>query len=88
MRHLVEQRIRRKIVEESDIINDDLLFRESCAKLVWDIPMDELRKLITLVKVDPEVELKKGQSDIASFNQLLMLKKEECILYKASIDLP
>lgn len=72
--------------------NDEYIFRDLARKMVSEMPLDELHKLINFTKIDPNsVESEKvlrNSMDRLSFEQILQLRKERVILYCAEVDLP
>jgi len=73
-------------------VNDEYLFRELARKMVSDIPLEELHKLINLNKIDPnsdESEKVLSESiDRFEIEQIHQLRNDRVILYSAKVDLP
>ena len=73
-------------------VNDEYIFRNLARKMVSEIPLDELHKLINLTKIDPNsVEIEKvlrNSMDRLKIEQILQLRNEGVILYCAKVDLP
>ena len=72
--------------------NDEYIFRDLARKMVSEMPLDELHKLINFTKIDlNSVESEKvlrNSMDRLSFEQILQLRNERVILYCAEVDLP
>jgi hypothetical protein len=71
---------------------DEHFFRDLAHRLVQDIPLAELHKLIKLTKIDPysdksEKVLRNSMNKYA-IDQIQQLKEERLILYCAQVDLP
>lgn len=73
-------------------VNDEDIFRKLARKMVSEMPLDELHKLINLTKIDPNsVESEKvlhNSRDKFEIEQILQLRNEKVILYCAKVDLP
>ena len=73
-------------------VNDEYIFRDLARKMVSEMPLDELQKLINFTKIDlNSVESEKvlrNSMDRLSFEQILQLRNERVILYCAEVDLP
>ena len=84
-----------KVIPEvlnSTKVNDEYIFRDLARKMVSEMPLDELHKLINLTKIDPNsVESEKmlrNSMDRFKIEQILQLRNERVILYCAKVDLP
>ena len=73
-------------------VNDEYIFRDLARKMVSEMPLDELHKLINFTKIDlNSIESEKAllnSMDRLSFEQILQLRNERVILYCAEVDLP
>ena len=73
-------------------VNDECLFRDLARKLVSEMPLDELHKLINLTKIDPNSDESKkvlrNSMDRFKIGQIHQLRNEGVILYCAKVDLP
>ena len=73
-------------------VNDEYLFRELARKMVTEMPVDELSKLIKFTKTDPntsEVRAKINDYRTAEHerHRLMMLERQQIILYEAEVSL-
>ena len=72
-------------------INDEYLFRDLARKMVSEMPLDELHKLINFKKIDPNSE--DSQKTLTSsmnrfkIEQILHLRYEGVILYSSECNL-
>lgn len=74
-------------------LDDDCVFRELARKMVTDMPITELHKLIKLSKTDPTSDHSKKvlwDEDYPQWQkeQIQSLKIDRVILYEAECDLP
>jgi len=73
-------------------VNDEYLFRDLARKMVSEIPLDELHKLISLAKIDPNSDesekVLRESMDRFKIEQIHQLRNERVILYSAKVDLP
>jgi hypothetical protein len=73
-------------------VNDEYLFRDLARKMVSEMPLDELHKLISLTKIDPNSDesekVLRNSMDWFKIEQIHQLRNERVILYCAKVDLP
>lgn len=73
-------------------VNDEYLFRDLARKMVSEMPLEELHKLINLTKIDPNSaeseKVLRESMDRFKIEQILQLRNEKVILYSAKVDLP
>lgn len=73
-------------------VNDEYLFRELARKMVSEMPLEELHKLINLTKIDPNSDesekVLRESMDRFKIEQIYQLRNERAILYSAKVDLP
>lgn len=73
-------------------IDDEYLFRELARKMVSEMPLNELHKLINFTKIDANSDESEkvllNSMDMSKVEQIYQLRNERVILYCAKIDLP
>jgi hypothetical protein len=73
-------------------VNDEYLFRDLARKMVSEIPLEELHKLIKLTKIDPNSDesekVLRENMDRFKIEQIHQLKSQGFILYCAKVNLP
>lgn len=73
-------------------VNDEYLFRDLARKMVSEMPLEELHKLINLTKIDPNSDesekVLRESMDRFKIEQIHQLRSERVILYSAKVDLP
>lgn len=89
MRFRAEQEVSQRMLEDTDI-NDEYLFRELARKMVSEIPIKELHKLIKLTKTDPRS--KESKEVFYGFNELekdkiVNLDQRGTVLYEGECDI-
>ena len=71
-------------------VNDEYLFRDLARKMVSEMPLKELHKLINLTKIDPNSEdsekVLRESMDRFKIEQIHQLRSERVILYCAKVD--
>jgi hypothetical protein len=71
--------------------NDEYLFRDLARKMVSEMPLEELHKLVNLTKIDPNSseseKVLRESMDRFKVEQILKLRDEKIILYSAKVDL-
>ena len=91
MKHRCEVKVTPELFKNTKI-NDEYLFRDLARKMVSEIPLDELHKLINLTKIDPysdeSEKVLRNSMDWFEIKQIHQLRNEKVILYFAKIDLP
>ena len=92
MKTQLEFRLARRTLEETQI-NDEYMYRDLARRMVNEMPIDELHKLIKLTKIDPFSYV--GESNNSRYimddymrNIISNLINEDAILYKAEVNLP
>jgi hypothetical protein len=78
--------------ELTNMIDDEFLYRQLANKLIADIPIEDLFKLISFKKIDPNsIE---SREFILNFmtphnerQQLLELKDTDCLIYKCRLNI-
>lgn len=91
MKNRCEVKVKPELLNNTKV-NDEYLFRDLARKMVSEMPLDELHKLINLTKIDPnsdesEKVLRKSM-DRFNIEQIHRLRSERVILYCAKVDLP
>jgi len=79
--------------EEVEGLGDNYLFRRLAVKMVEEIPMKELHKLMKFTKIDPhkfDVHTKLSDKEYFDFKrvQIEMLFEEKVILFEVEVTLP
>ena len=73
-------------------VNDEYLFRDLARKMVSEMPLEELNKLIHLTKIDPNSEESKKvlrqSMDRFKIDEIHQLRSQVVILYRAKVNLP
>ena len=91
MKNRCEVKVTAELINKTKV-NDEYIFRDLARKMVSEMPLDELHKLINFTKIDlNSVESEKvlrNSMDSLSFEQILQLRKERVILYCSEVDLP
>ena len=91
MKNRCEVKVTHEVITKTKV-NDEYIFRDLARKMVSEMPLDELHKLINFTKIDlNSVESEKAllnSMDRLSFEQILQLRNERVILYCAEVDLP
>jgi hypothetical protein len=90
MRNRCEVKVNPKSLNNT-IINDEFLFRDLACKMVSEMPLQELHKLIKLTKIDPysfeSNEVLLHSNDTFKAEQIQQLRSERVVLYSAKVDL-
>ena len=91
MKNRCEVKVTPELINRTKV-NDEYIFRDLARKMVSEMPLDELHKLINFTKIDPNsVESEKvlrNSMDRLKIEQILQLRNERVILYCAEVDLP
>ena len=91
MRNKIEVKVAPELLNNTQV-NDEYLFRDLARRMVSEIPLDELHKLISLAKIDPNSDesekVLRESMDRFKIEQIHQLRNERVILYSAKIDLP
>ena len=92
MKHRLQTKITSELFENSQI-NDESIFRNLATRMVTELPIDELHKLIKFTKTDPNSEHSKRVRWDLNYpswqrKQVHQLKNEDVILYEAECNLP
>jgi len=78
--------------EEIEGLDDDYLFRRLAVKMVEEIPMNELHKLMKFTKLDPhtfDVNKNLSYKDYCDYKvQIQMLIEEKVILLEVELTIP
>ena len=71
-------------------VNDEYLFRDLARKMVSEMPLEELHKLINLTKIDPNSDqsekVLRESMDRFKIEQIHQLRSERVIFYSAKVD--
>jgi len=92
MKNRCEVKVRPELLENTHI-TDEYLFREIARKMVTDMPIKELHKLIKLRKINPfsnesvEAFYNDNLSDL-KIQKINQLRMEGLLLFTAKVDLP
>lgn len=89
MTNKVEIKVTRELLANSPV-NDEYIFRQLASKMVNDMPLEELKKLITFTITDPTTrEARAKMNDVKTPEheriRLMMLLHHNLILYEAEI---
>lgn len=91
MKNRCEAKVMPELINSTKI-NDEEIFRKLARKMVSEMPLDELHKLINLTKIDPNSfeshKVLRSNMDRFKTEQILQLRNEKVILYCAEVDLP
>lgn len=89
MKHVILKQINRDTFKESHLTEEDL-FKEMARKLVSEIPIEELKKIIKFTKNDPLDKLSEEHKMhiLASTAKSLFNHPSMFITYKGEINLP
>ena len=91
MKNRCEVKVRAEVLNRTKV-NDEYIFRKLARKMVSEMPLDELHKLINFTKIYPNsIESEKvlrNSMDRFKVEQILQLRNERVILYCAKVDLP
>jgi hypothetical protein len=84
MRYYSEVRIPKEAFIDTTI-NDEFIYRELARKMVSDMPIYNLMKLIEFTKIDPNDKDFRAKMHEYDLNEKRRLINEQLILFKASI---
>lgn len=90
MRYQCEVKVTPELLENTKV-NDEYLFRDLARKIVSEMPLELLKDLIQLDKIDPNSE--KSQKVLRDgihrhkIERILQLRDERVILYTAEVDI-
>ena len=92
MKNRLEVKIRPELLKDTQI-DDEYLYRDLAMRMVKEMPIDELHKLMILSKVDPNTDHSKKvlwDEDYPDWQkkQIYQLRNEDVILYEIECDLP
>ena len=92
MKNRVQFKTRPELLKDTGI-DDEYLFRDLAMRMVKEMPIDELHKLMEFSKTDPNSEHSKRvlwDEDYPDWQkrQVYQLRNEDVILYEAECDLP
>jgi len=91
MKNRCEEKVTPELLNSTKV-NDEYLFRYLARKMVMEMPLDELHKLINFTKIDPNSDESKKvlreSLDKLKIEQIYQLRSEGVILYSAKVDLP
>lgn len=74
-------------------IDEEWVYRTVAKKLIGDLPINDLKKLINFTKIDPESEEWSINGDIwhclsdRDRRRIIELRQKECIVYEGSIEI-
>lgn len=74
-------------------IDEEWVCRTVAKKLIGDLPINDLKKLINFTKIDPESEEWSINGDIwhclsdRDRRRIIELRQKECIVYEGSIEI-
>jgi hypothetical protein len=91
MLNIVKIKVTPELLANTEI-NDEHLFRELARKMVNEMPVTELNKLMKFTKTDPNSKKVKDKINDYKISEkerrrLKMLKREQLILYEAEVSL-
>ena len=91
MLNKVEVRVTPELIEYT-AVNDEYIFRELARKMVTQMPVNELKKLIKFTKTDPNTQESRKKindylTDEYERHRLIMLESQQIILYEAEVSL-
>ncbi len=90
MRYQCEVKVTPELLENT-IVNDEYLFRDLARKIVSEMPLELLRDLIKIDKIDPYSEESENvlrySSNRHEIERILKLRDERVILYSAEVEL-
>jgi hypothetical protein len=84
MKYLSEARITREAFIDNTI-NDEFIYRQLASRIISDMPIYDLMKLIEFVKIDPNSKDFRYKMHEYDPNQIKRLTNEKLILFSASI---
>lgn len=91
MKNICEVKVTPELLNNTKV-NDEYLFRNLARKMVSEMPLEELHKLIDLAKIDPNSDesekVLRESMDRFKIEQIHQLRSERVILYSAKVDLP
>ena len=91
MRNKIEVKVAPELLNNAQV-SDEYLFRDLARRMVSEMPLDELHKLINLTKIDPNSDESEKvlceSMDRFKIEQIHQLRNEIVILYSAKVDLP
>lgn len=90
MRTIIKEVHTREEFERIKNVTDEYIFRRMAARVVEDMPFEDLQRMISLKKIDPESE----QSNLALMSpivpswvkkQIIELRQDKLIKYEAEV---
>ena len=90
MKNKLEVKLARRTLKETPI-NDEYMYRDLARRMVNEMPIDELHKLIKLTKIDPfliDDRIELYYNDDYSQELIDELIISDTIIYKAEVNLP
>jgi len=92
MKHRLQTKITSELFENSQINDEEYIFRDLARRMVTELPIDELHKLIKFTKTDPNSEHSKRVLWDLNYpswqrRQVHQLRNEDVILYEADIEI-
>lgn len=93
MEHKVSVKATRKMLKNTDVVNDEYFIRQLARDMVTGMPLDELKKLMTFTITDAYSEegeraMNNLQTPDWKIERLHMLRQENLVLYEAECNLP
>jgi hypothetical protein len=79
-----------RVIREAYIhraINDEYIYRELAHRIISDMPIYDLMKLIEFTKIDPDDKDFRSKMHEYDPNEIRRLINEQLILFKASIEI-
>lgn len=92
MKHQTRVSINQELFNEIDHFTDEVMYRDIARKMVNEIPIEELHKLITLSKIDPNSDksyrlLMDSYTDPFIRGQIYRLRSQGEILFTGEVSL-
>lgn len=88
MKYRGEQKISNHLLEDTNM-KEEIIIRDSCFKFIKDLPLDVLKRLVGMNKVDEEYCIKEYQKSRDEYWMFKAdeLKRSNCFEYTFDIDL-
>jgi hypothetical protein len=86
MKYYSEARVMREAFIDTTI-NDEYIYRELARRMISDMPIYNLMKLIEFTKIDPDDKDFRSKMHEYDPNEIRRLINEQLILFKASIEI-
>ena len=89
MKNTLEVKVNTEVLKHTGM-TEEMLFRELARKMVTEMPINELKKLIRFEVIDPVNSENKAmpyQDDIAFKDEIAFMRDNNLVLYKAECNL-